>query len=118
MNEPTVDRPSITCPRCRRTSYNPNDVEQRYCGFCHRYLDDQLSLELDEPPTLSPDADAPPRRALLSRLLLGLVGVLYVSSSLLFFVAGKMNASWWWLAFLVPFTLAHLLPRFLRQGGR
>jgi hypothetical protein len=25
----------ITCPRCGRTSYNPNDVAQGYCGACH-----------------------------------------------------------------------------------
>lgn len=26
---------SITCPRCGRTSYNPNDVTYGYCGNCH-----------------------------------------------------------------------------------
>jgi ribosomal protein S27AE len=26
---------SITCPTCGMTSYNINDVEQRYCGKCH-----------------------------------------------------------------------------------
>lgn len=26
---------SFTCPRCRRTSYNPNDVREGYCGACH-----------------------------------------------------------------------------------
>lgn len=30
---------SITCPRCRRTSYNPNDIRERYCGACHQYHD-------------------------------------------------------------------------------
>jgi hypothetical protein len=25
----------ITCPECKRTSYNPNDVENLYCGYCH-----------------------------------------------------------------------------------
>lgn len=25
----------ITCPRCARTSYNPNDVAEGYCGHCH-----------------------------------------------------------------------------------
>jgi len=24
----------IECLRCRRRSYNLNDIEQRYCGFC------------------------------------------------------------------------------------
>jgi ribosomal protein L37E len=27
--------PSITCPRCGRTSYNPNDIREGYCGHCH-----------------------------------------------------------------------------------
>jgi hypothetical protein len=34
------DAPSIKCPRCGAVSYNPNDVEYRYCGWCHRFLDD------------------------------------------------------------------------------
>jgi ribosomal protein L37E len=31
----------IRCHRCGRTSYNRNDVAQRYCGFCHRFHDDE-----------------------------------------------------------------------------
>jgi protein-arginine kinase activator protein McsA len=31
---------SITCPSCGMTSYNPNDVSQRYCGNCHAFHDD------------------------------------------------------------------------------
>jgi len=31
------DRESITCPTCRRRSYNPNDIRERYCGFCCAY---------------------------------------------------------------------------------
>jgi hypothetical protein len=27
--------PSFTCPRCHRTSWNPNDVREGYCGACH-----------------------------------------------------------------------------------
>ena len=27
--------PSITCPICDRTSYNPNDIREGYCGNCH-----------------------------------------------------------------------------------
>lgn len=30
---------SITCPDCKRTSYNRNDVKHRYCGFCHKSID-------------------------------------------------------------------------------
>ena len=31
---------SITCPICGKTSYNPNDVEQRYCANCHAFWGD------------------------------------------------------------------------------
>jgi len=27
--------PSITCPKCGRTSWNPNDIREGYCGNCH-----------------------------------------------------------------------------------
>lgn len=30
-----TETPSITCPRCGRTSYNPNDIREGYCGYCH-----------------------------------------------------------------------------------
>lgn len=30
-----VEQPSITCPVCRMTSYNPNDIREGYCGNCH-----------------------------------------------------------------------------------
>ncbi len=30
----SADERAITCVRCRRTSYNLNDVAQRYCGYC------------------------------------------------------------------------------------
>jgi len=32
----------IRCLTCGRTSYNRNDVEQRYCGNCHRFHDDPV----------------------------------------------------------------------------
>lgn len=31
---------SIHCLLCGTTSHNPNDVRERYCGFCHRFHDD------------------------------------------------------------------------------
>lgn len=31
---------SITCLGCHLTSYDPNDVEQHYCGNCHMFHDD------------------------------------------------------------------------------
>lgn len=30
-----TDQPSITCPKCQRTSCNPNDIREGYCGNCH-----------------------------------------------------------------------------------
>jgi ribosomal protein L37E len=30
--------PSFTCRDCGRTSYNLNDVKQRYCGHCHKFM--------------------------------------------------------------------------------
>lgn len=33
-------QPSITCPRCSRTSYHPEDIKQGYCGFCHWWTSD------------------------------------------------------------------------------
>jgi hypothetical protein len=30
-------RPSFQCPQCQRVSFNPHDVEHRYCGFCHEF---------------------------------------------------------------------------------
>ena len=30
-----IEQPSITCPVCGMTSYNPNDIREGYCGNCH-----------------------------------------------------------------------------------
>lgn len=29
---------SITCHQCGMTSYNHNDIVERYCGKCHQFL--------------------------------------------------------------------------------
>lgn len=29
--------PSITCSQCGLTSYNENDIRERYCGRCHKF---------------------------------------------------------------------------------
>jgi hypothetical protein len=29
------------CPFCARVSYNPNDVQQQYCGYCHVFIEDE-----------------------------------------------------------------------------
>lgn len=31
---------ALTCPLCSRTSRNPNDVANRYCGNCHIWIDE------------------------------------------------------------------------------
>lgn len=36
--------PAYTCPRCGRTSFNRNDVENQYCGNCHLTKDQVESL--------------------------------------------------------------------------
>lgn len=36
---------SITCPRCGKVSYNPNDVREKYCGNCSRYHSDMNLLQ-------------------------------------------------------------------------
>lgn len=30
-----ASRSTFTCPRCGRTSHNPNDARVGYCGYCH-----------------------------------------------------------------------------------
>lgn len=35
------DGSEITCLLCGRTSHNPNDVAQRYCGHCHIFHGEQ-----------------------------------------------------------------------------
>jgi hypothetical protein len=38
---------SYTCPKCGRTSHNPEDALHRYCGHCHIFEEfDELSSEL------------------------------------------------------------------------
>lgn len=44
-------RPTFTCPDCGRTSHNPNDARERYCGACHTYPYDRTVID---PPGLIP----------------------------------------------------------------
>ncbi len=30
---------SVTCPECKKTSFHPEDVKQKYCGNCHEFHD-------------------------------------------------------------------------------
>ncbi|MEP7304179.1 MAG: hypothetical protein ABJA98_01550 [Acidobacteriota bacterium] len=38
-----VSYSGIQCLVCGRTSYNGNDIEQRYCSHCHRFHDDPVT---------------------------------------------------------------------------
>lgn len=39
MDEASVgEGPSFTCPKCRRTSWHPDDVKHGYCGACHEFV--------------------------------------------------------------------------------
>jgi ribosomal protein L37E len=42
-----TDAATFTCPRCGRTSHNPNDAREGYCGACHDWTgeDDWLAAE-------------------------------------------------------------------------
>lgn len=31
------DPGSIACPVCGRTSFHPKDIEEKYCGYCHKW---------------------------------------------------------------------------------
>lgn len=42
--------PSITCPECRRTSYNPNDIKEGYCGYCHAWTSNPLDARMHNNP--------------------------------------------------------------------
>jgi hypothetical protein len=36
----------FVCPLCSTISVNPNDVQERYCGRCHRFVDDPPPLPM------------------------------------------------------------------------
>ena len=40
--------PYYVCPHCSIINVNPNDVRERYCGRCRRFVDDPSTIE---PPT-------------------------------------------------------------------
>jgi hypothetical protein len=51
-----VTGPSITCPRCGRTSYHPGDIEAGYCGSCHWWTSDPAGILND--PYIIAEAEA------------------------------------------------------------
>jgi hypothetical protein len=38
--EISPDGKSIKCLRCWRTSFHPEDVRNKFCGYCHRFHED------------------------------------------------------------------------------
>jgi ribosomal protein L37E len=42
-----AEQPSITCPRCGRTSYHPEDIRWGYCGSCHSYTGGERTESTD-----------------------------------------------------------------------
>lgn len=53
---------SFVCPRCLAQSFNPHDIEHRYCGRCHMFI--RSAAPLSQSTThLGPDPPQPrPRR--------------------------------------------------------
>jgi hypothetical protein len=39
-------KPSITCSQCLLTSYNENDIQQRYCGHCYKFHEHESDYRL------------------------------------------------------------------------
>lgn len=48
----------ILCRKCHRTSYNPNDIERRYCGNCRVFHEDR------DGPGLRADEGSRPARGM------------------------------------------------------
>lgn len=42
------------CPKCDKTSFNPHDVDNHYCGFCHVFLDDLRNEQVTDFLHLTP----------------------------------------------------------------
>ncbi|MCE7980320.1 MAG: hypothetical protein DYG89_03950 [Caldilinea sp. CFX5] len=38
-----ADGNSITCRQCNYTSHNINDIQNRYCGYCHKFHEESRS---------------------------------------------------------------------------
>jgi len=51
--------PSITCPRCGKTSHHPDDVREGYCGACHDFTG---PADLEYAMTFGCQYGADPRR--------------------------------------------------------
>lgn len=52
---------SFVCPRCLAQSYNPHDIEHRYCGRCHMFIRNPKPLS-QSTTHLGPDPPQPRQR--------------------------------------------------------
>jgi|HubBroStandDraft_4_1064222.scaffolds.fasta_scaffold00038_77 hypothetical protein len=60
-----VGHPCFVCPRCLAQSFNPRDIEHRYCGRCRKFIRDPTPLSQSTthlggspPPRQRPQEDA------------------------------------------------------------
>jgi hypothetical protein len=44
--KPMSDEPYIKCKTCSLTSYNPNDIKEKFCGRCHKFHETPDDYEL------------------------------------------------------------------------
>ncbi len=49
---------SIVCLQCNRRSYHPEDIKQRYCGFCHAFLEARMHYD----PSLKYHSEQPVKK--------------------------------------------------------
>jgi hypothetical protein len=49
------EQSSIRCLVCGATSYNPNDIANKYCGNCHSFLDTETMAQLPQQTVTDPD---------------------------------------------------------------
>lgn len=60
---------AITCPVCKMTSHNPNDIREGYCGNCRRWTTPVLTVrEWDRVGRITPGDKFVPRVSLWDRL--------------------------------------------------
>lgn len=46
--KPMSDEPYIKCKVCDLTSYNPNDIREKFCGRCHKFHETPDDYELGQ----------------------------------------------------------------------
>ena len=54
-----LKRPHFTCPDCHRTSWNPSDIGNLYCGHCHKFFGQKHDFVRNRPPSYGAFAERP-----------------------------------------------------------